>query len=86
MPMFFSFWVKYQDTWSLPNNFCSINSRRFLLTAVNWLMHAIAVGYSTCTDLPAGHTFLNWSAHYRNLCVTLIVNRLHYYISYYIQA
>ena len=66
----FNFWVKYQDTWSLPNNFCTINSRRFLLTAVNWLMRAIVVGYSACTDLPAGHTFPNWSAHCRNLCVT----------------
>ena len=59
MPMFFSFWVKYQDTLSLPNNFCSINSRRFLLTAVNWLMRAIVVGYSACTDFITGCAYIS---------------------------
>ena len=49
-------------------------------------MHAIVVGYWACTDLLAVQTFLNWSANCRNLCVTLIVDRLHYYVSYYIQA
>ena len=71
----FNFWVKYQDTWSLPNNFCSINSRRFLLTAVNWLMRAIVVGYSACTIYRLGTHFLT-DQHTVETCCHLMLTGL----------
>ena len=61
------FLVKYQDTWSLPNNLCSINYRRFLPNKkkrrLRLLMCAIVVGYPrSILTYRLSNTFLNWTS------------------------